>query len=577
MTSASPQKTVLILGAGINGSALARELVLNGVSVCIVERNDIAWGATSRSSRLIHGGLRYLEHGEFRLVRESLTERSRLRKLAPQFVQPFSLHIPVARRSGGLGRSAAQFFSKGRLGKNGHSQRGLWLVRMGLWFYDRFVSDPEFPASQVLSIGAKNSPKVDAGRFRWLCRYTDAQMLYPERFVLSMLTDARQLAEEKFVPFQVWTHHEARPADAGWEIVNRETGEIAETIPPALVVNSTGAWGDLTLNRLSVAAPQLFGGTKGSHFITHYPPLCAALGKQGVYAEAEDGRLVFILPMAEAVMVGTTDERFEGNPGEATASEAELSYLVEMVNELFPQVLLKREHIDLHFAGVRPLPRVETGSTGEISRDHSLHVSEKGNTTILTLVGGKLTTARAFGESVADEVLSRINLPRTAQTRERVFPGGADYPAEDQLPLVWEQLAQQSERPVSQIQAMWALCGTQVVEFLSSLKVPDKTPLAGTDLPRDFVRWIIQREWVQTLDDLIERRLMLLFHNPLTLECLHQLAALLVESGRMKSQDAEAQIAAVVGRFQKMYGKRIAEDDSHSPSPDLPTDLQRLT
>src|SRR5688500_809897 len=113
MTSET-KHSVLILGAGINGCAVARELALNGVRVMIVERHDIAWGATSRSSRLIHGGLRYLEHGEFRLVRESLEERSRLRKLAPQFVRPFRLHIPVSKRSGGIWKSAVGFLSRGR-------------------------------------------------------------------------------------------------------------------------------------------------------------------------------------------------------------------------------------------------------------------------------------------------------------------------------------------------------------------------------------------------------------------------------------------------------------------------------
>jgi glycerol-3-phosphate dehydrogenase len=348
--SSATKPTVLILGAGINGCAVARELALNGVPVCIVERNDIAWGATSRSSRLIHGGLRYLEHGEFRLVRESLEERSRLRKLAPQFVSPFQLHIPVARRTGGLWRSALGFFSRGRWGKKVRAPRGLWLVRLGLWFYDRFVSDPAFPSSEVLPIDSANVPQVDAGRFRWLCRYTDAQMVYPERFVLSMLLDGKQLAEEKNCRFSVWTYHEARPAAGGWEIVSRETGEITETIAPALVINSTGAWGDLTLDQLKVQAPQLFGGTKGSHFVTHHPPLREAVGGQGVYAEADDGRLVFILPMAQGVMVGTTDERFEGNPDNATASEAELAYLVEMVNDLFPLVALLREHIEMHCA-----------------------------------------------------------------------------------------------------------------------------------------------------------------------------------------------------------------------------------
>jgi glycerol-3-phosphate dehydrogenase len=220
MTSAN-KHLVLILGAGINGAAVARELALNGVPVMLIDRHDIAFGATSRSSRLIHGGLRYLEHGEFRLVKESLEERSRLRKLAPQFVRPFRLHIPVSQRSGGLWKSAVGFLSRGRFGNNGHSPRGMWLVRMGLWFYDRFGKDRDFPASEVVPVNGEDVPQVDAKRFRWLCRYTDAQMIYPERFVISMLHDAHQLAQETGTPFEVRTYHELRPANEGWEIVEK--------------------------------------------------------------------------------------------------------------------------------------------------------------------------------------------------------------------------------------------------------------------------------------------------------------------------------------------------------------------
>ena len=559
MSTASEQ-TVLILGAGINGCAAARELALNGVSVCIVERNDIAWGATSRSSRLIHGGLRYLEHGEFRLVRESLEERSRLRKLAPQFVRPFRLHIPIARRSGGLSRSAARFLSRGKFGKNGHTPRGLWLVRTGLWFYDRFVSDPAFASSEVVPVDAPNIPRVDPRRFRWLCRYTDAQMIYPERFVVSMLLDAKREADARGNPFEVWTHHDVRPSAHRWEIVGRDTGEVARTLTPALVINSTGAWGDLTLDQLSVPAPQLFGGTKGSHFVTHHRPLLEAVGEQGVYAEADDGRLVFILPMADGIMVGTTDERFEGDPDHAIASEQELEYLLDMVNDLFPQVGLRREHIDMHCAGVRPLPKADAKTTSAISRDHSIHVSQKAGTTILTLVGGKLTTARAFGEAVADDVLARLGLLRTAMTRDRAFPGGADYPSEDQLPAVWDRLARQFDRPVSQIRTLWSLCGTETADFLASLEIPDKTPLPGTSLPQDFVRWVIEREWVRTLGDLVERRLMLLYQNQLSVECLKQLAGLLVECGRMEPNETETAVETEIARLQTMYGKRILDE-----------------
>ena len=173
---------MVILGAGINGCALARELVLNGVSVWLVDTADIAFGATAYSSRLIHGGLRYLEYGEFDLVRESLAERTRLLRLAPQFVRPLRLFIPVANRFGGIIESARRFLLR-RSGKSSGS-RGLWLVRMGLWFYDTYAHDPSLPRHQVHRIDDPCAVSIDDRQFRWLCSYYDAQIAYPERFVL---------------------------------------------------------------------------------------------------------------------------------------------------------------------------------------------------------------------------------------------------------------------------------------------------------------------------------------------------------------------------------------------------------
>ncbi|MCA9073255.1 MAG: FAD-dependent oxidoreductase, partial [Planctomycetaceae bacterium] len=304
-------------------------------------------------------------------------------------------------------------------------------------------------------------------------------------------------------------------------------------------------------------APQLFGGTKGSHFLTHQPALCDAVAGQGIYAEAEDGRLVFVLPLAGGVMVGTTDERFEGDPDQAIASEPELDYLLEMTNDLFPQVNLTRDDIEMHCAGVRPLPKADESKTSTISRDHSIHVSEQAGTPILTLVGGKLTTARAFGETVADEVLSRLQISRTRDSRDRVFPGGENYPSPGELPKVWYELAKQHNRTQTQVQAMWALCGTRVREFLSSSDGGVPTPLLGTELPRDFVKWIIETEWVQTLDDLIERRLMLVYHPRLSVECVRQLTELLVEAGRMSSEEIDNKIAGTVSRLHSIYGKTV--------------------
>lgn len=544
--------TVLILGAGVNGCAVARELVLNGVGVCVVDRHDIAYGASSRASRLIHGGLRYLEYGEFRLVRESLDERTRLHDLAPQFVQPLRLGIPVTRRTGGLIRSTKRFFFGSTSGAPG--ERGLWLVRLGLWFYDRFVKDKSFPKADTLTLPAENAPGVSR-RFRWMCAYTDAQMRYPERFVLSMLTDARQAAEQSGIPFQVLTYHQATLNGKEATISPLHNGD-SFTIQPDVIVNATGAWGDLTLDELNVTSPKLFGGTKGSHFLTYHTGLRESLGETGIYAEAADGRLVFVLPFGHAVLVGTTDVRFNENPGEAVATDEELSYLIDMVNDLFEDVSLTTDDITMHYAGVRPLPATPKGSTSAISRDHHLEWNDKADVPVVTLVGGKLTTARAFGELAADEVMEKLGVSRDNHTRERGFPGANGSPFD--APVIAGALADRFSLPPSSAMRVVELCGMQAEEVLTAADQNELTALPGTDLPVAVARWAVEHEWATTLDDLVERRLMLLYEPEFSEECLRELAEVLVSCGRLRAGEVPSAIQSTISRLQHYYGRQVA-------------------
>jgi glycerol-3-phosphate dehydrogenase len=557
---------VLILGAGVNGASTARELVLNGVPVWLVDRRDLSWGATSRSSRLIHGGLRYLEYGEFRLVRESLQERSRLLDHAPHLIEPLRLAIPVTGRFGGLWQSARRFL----FGRSGATkERGLWLVRIGLWMYDRFVKDPRFPGSRARRVGEDDLPEVDPRRFRWLCTYSDGHIRYPERWVVAVLDDARRIAEQTGTEFRVFTYHQAerdgdrftlRPTDG-----DEPVPEDAISVRPALVVNATGAWGDRTLQALDVREERLFGGTKGSHFFTTNRRLRGALGPGGLYAEAADGRLVFVLPFGQSVMVGTTDEPFDGPPGEAVASEHELDYLLGMVNELFDGVALTRADVTMHYAGVRPLPREHKAATA-VSRDHAIHRQTADGLTVLTLVGGKLTTARAFGEQVTDHVLSELGRPRTADTKGRPLPGAADYPPANAVTATQHELAESHAVTPEQVATVWSLCGTEAREFFASHPGPLKN-LDGTHLPLAFARRCIEREWARTLSDLVERRLILVYDAEITETCLRQLAELLVEIGRLDADGIDEAIEACAARLAEQYGKPVRRTGAAMTAP----------
>jgi glycerol-3-phosphate dehydrogenase len=567
-------RPVLILGAGINGCCVARELALHGVPTVVADQHDIATGATSRSSRLIHGGVRYLEYGDFQLVRESLDERSRLLRLAPQFVTPLRLHIPVRRRRGGLLQSGLRFlkFDRWAVGRQlarrlPISERGLWTVRIGLWLYDTIARRSTLPRHAVHAVSSDSTPRVDQRRYRWTCAYSDAQMLYPERFVLALLEDARRAAAARGAEFRVLPYHQTTLHAATARLSQRSPG-AGQTVDvqPSTIVNASGAAGDATLQQLGIRSGPLFGGTKGSHLITRQPALLAALGGDGVYAEAADGRLVFVLPFDDAVLIGTTDIPFSGPPEAAVASADEIRYLVGMVNEVFPDVQLLESHVHAHYCGVRPLPNVNAARAGAIPRGHWIDTNTTGPVPVDTLIGGKLTTCRQFGEEAADRILARLGVPRTESTRERPVPG-ADGFLDDSAER-HSHLRSQADKhaiDVEQARALWKLLGSRAEEALLSRAGSENGLLSGTPFPLWFVDWVIRHEWVTRVEDLVERRLMLAWSDGISRSTLVQLAERLALQGRLPADQIEHEASQAAQRLAELYGRALPEPPRHTP------------
>jgi glycerol-3-phosphate dehydrogenase len=552
-------RPILILGAGINGISVARELLLNGVSVVVADTADVAFGATSKSSRLIHGGLRYLEYGDFGLVRESLLERERMLRLAPQFVRPLRLHIPVRQRLGGLLASGLRFVGLQKwpgfsqiAGWSGAGPRGLVTVESGLRFYDMLSGESSLPPRSTADVGA-GTPDVDPAKYSWVCSYSDCQMLYPERYVLALIADCRRIAEEINSRFELCTYHRVR--------LDGEVAHLSSVLPgrshefevrPLSVVNATGAWGDLTLKGLSVESPRLFGGTKGSHIISGHRALLEALKGDAIYAEASDGRLVFILPHGpDAVMIGTTDDRFEGRPEEAAATREDVEYLVRMTNEVFPQVNLTSGDVAAHCCGVRPLPYVSSGKTSSIPRGHWVETVRAGNLDIDTLIGGKLTTCRALGEEVARRVLERLGGTFTPRTQDRLVPGAERFPTTTAEQQAWvRETSASSGWADSTVSAMLALIGTGARDLLKQVgQESDRSLVTDTPFPRAVARWMIRNESVRTLSDLIERRLMLALNPDATRGTVEDLARI------WKEATGEDALLPVLERLRAFYGR----------------------
>ena len=561
-----PLEPVLILGAGINGAALARELTLHGVGVVIVDERDVATGATAASSRLIHGGLRYLEYREFHLVRESLAERTRLLKLAPQFVRPLRLFIPLGNRSGGLLTAARRFLGlKAGPPKSGSASRGLWPVRIGLALYDAYARDSTMPRRRLFRADSAETVQVDPKKFRWMYGFSDAQAIYPERFTLALLEDARLLAEQHGIPFKLLTYHRAKLDDRTVSIgPTRQPGQTEFSFAPSAIVNATGAWVDRTLSALEIPSPRLIGGTKGSHLVTYHAGLSDRLAGRGIYVEAADGRPVFVLPFGKGTLVGTTDLVYDDDPAQALASPEELDYLLNAVKDLFSDVRLSQRDIEMHYSGVRPLPYVGPRTPSAVTRRHLLQPNPDCPVPFYSTIGGKLTTCRSLAEESAATILARLGSPHDGSSRDRVLPGGEAYPADAvAVKSEWQRLADRLGLPREAVETVWSLIGTRtesVLDELADENINSPSELvADVPLPRGFVRWVIRNEWATTLDDLVERRLMLLYHLNLSRRSLADLARLLADCGKVLPENIDREVDATVERLRSRFGKRVLQ------------------
>lgn len=559
--------TIVILGGGINGAALARELVLSGTHVTVIEADDLACGATAWSTRLVHGGLRYLEYGEIDLVRESLTERERLVTLAGHLVEPLPFYVPLERRLGGMLAAAARLVGATGLARRlaAGRPRGSWAVGIGLWLYDR-LSGGDWPRHRMHRQGEPGLPEVDGRRYPLGASYVDAQMLFPERFTIELLQDARQVAAEQGTLFEVLTHCRVTADADGTLHIEPDADALAagivetRVLRPDALVNASGAWVDRTRASLPLAAdgPSLIGGTKGSHLVLDAPQVRACLHASGVYAEAADGRPMFVLPFGERlVLVGTTDLPFSGDPADAVASPEEVDYLLAACHQLFPEAEATREQVLLHYCGVRPLPRADSGLTpGAVTRRHLLVRHQGTPVPSWSIVGGKLTTCRSLAEQAAAEVLAAVAWPVSGSSRTRPLPGSAGATTAEHRANLREQVRAHglAEHAAARLVELY---GGRAPELLTAGS--DAASLGACGLPAEVVRRAVTEEWAVTLDDVVSRRLMLTFEPAFDGETLRAIADALVATGRLAEDARDREVARVVDGIERRHGRRLRE------------------
>jgi glycerol-3-phosphate dehydrogenase len=413
----NPACDVLILGGGVNGAGLMRELALQGVKCVLVDKDDFAAGASSKSSRMIHGGLRYLENAEFKLVSESVYERNRLLKYAPHYVKPLRTTIPIIAWFAGMIKAPLIFF--GFNVKVGG--RGALIVKMGLTFYDILTCRLRQTPWNFL-MGKKRSLKEIPGlRGDIVCTatYWDAWISQPERLCVEMTLEGCAVQKESLALNYVTVEKN------GAETVllrDKITGETL-TVTPKVVVNATGAWVDFANKPLGIES-KLMGGTKGSHLVIDNKELFNALGDRMIYYEHTDGRICITFQFLDKVIMGSTDIRLK-DPDDAACDDAEIDYMLMTLRGVFPNINIPKSDIVHIFCGVRPLMASQEGYTSKVSRSHFLaehKPDDKRAFPVYSMVGGKLTTFRAFAEMTADRLMPVLGVTRKVSTTDRYYP-----------------------------------------------------------------------------------------------------------------------------------------------------------
>ena len=550
----NPSLDVLIIGAGINGIGAFRDLALNGANVLIVDRGDFCSGASAASSHMAHGGIRYLENGEFRLVREAVGERNRMIQNAPHLVKPLPTTVPMFKHFSGLLNAPFKFL--GWLDKP--SERGSLVIKIGLMFYDAFTGKTQTVPRHTFrgrAASLKLWPRLNPA-VRTTATYFDGSILNPERLALEVLLDGeadggRALNYVSLVNGQ------------GNTVTLRDELSLQTfTVQPKLVINAAGPWIDAANGTLGLST-RFIGGTKGSHLVLDHPELRKAIGENEFFFENKDGRIVLIFPLFDKVILGTSDIPVE-SPDDIVCTEAEVDYFIALVDRVFPDVKVGREHIVFRFSGVRPL--AHTGSaktTGQITRDHHIQVVE-GDWTglsypVYSLVGGKWTSFRAFAEQVTDKALVLLGKARLKSTHEIPIGGGRNYPRtlEDQKRYL-DGLAAWTGFSAQRVQSLFERYGTRaetVALFLS--KQVDQPLKSLPDFSQREIAFLCQSEKVVHLDDLFLRRSMLGMLGRLTRAAIDELADIAGESLGWDGEQVKAEVARTLDLLANRHEVRL--------------------
>lgn len=501
---------VLIVGGGITGAGIARDAALRGFRTALVDKSDFGAGTSSHSSRLIHGGIRYLEQRAFHLVFEASRERRVLLKIAPHLVRPLAFLFPVYRG--------------GRI--------GAWKLRAGMWLYDLLAAFRNVRRHRWLR--AKKVRRVEPGlRDRGLvgaALYYDAQV-DDARLVIATIRSAARAGAlvANYVETTALLKPDGRVRGAAIrDVLTGQTG----TIHASVVVNATGPWSDALRRLDDPSAAPLLRPTKGAHVAV---PRRRMSNEHAVTLLSQiDGRVMFVLPWGDLSYIGTTDTDADSSPDDMRVTSADVTYLLRSANAAFPGAHLTTNDVVSAWAGLRPLLRQDHANPSQVSREHRIEESAHG---LVTIVGGKLTTYRVMARDVVDRVAKRLHMLDGRPVAER--------PPTDRLPLAGGEAAAldvlieaarsrgASEATARHLVASYGSEAAAVLNLVDRERSLGEPILSGRPEIWAEVTYAVEREMAMRLQDILVRRLHLFYES---------------------RDHASAVVPAVAGRMKKLLG-----------------------
>jgi glycerol-3-phosphate dehydrogenase len=469
---------LFIIGGGVNGAGIARDAAGRGLSVVLCEKDDLAQGTSSRSGKLVHGGLRYLEYYEFRLVREALIEREVLLESAPHIIWPMRFVLP-----------------------HNPADRPAWLVRLGLFLYDHLGGRKRLPGTRSLDLRQAPEGAPIKDEYRKAFEYSDC-WVDDSRLVILNALDAKAKGAEVLTRTACTS---VRRNGELWEIetTHATTGEKT-AFRAKCVVNTAGPWVNDVIGRVAgLNSARSVRLVKGSHIIV--PKFWE--GRQAYLVQNPDKRVIFINPYQnDLALIGTTDIPYEGRPEDVAPDDGEIAYLLKAVNRYFKQQLVASDIVH-SFSGVRPLYDDNAENPSAVTRDYIFEVDAPGDTApLLSVFGGKITTFRKLSEHALDKIKPFFPQMGEAWTKRGILPGG------DMNNADFEQfLADAKQRhpwlPAGLLKHYARLYGTRLHALIGDARALSEL---GTCFGKDFFEreayFLIAEEWAATAEDIIERR-----------------------------------------------------------------------